>query len=131
MLELLASQQAFVGGQLNLHLDEWGKLTSDPFILMCVSNSNLEFISEPVSWCQRTLPVYQFALPEQRAIDDEIRSFLSKHIEQSHFEPGQIISPICIPPKKESGKFRVILNLQALNEYVAYHEFKMEHYSLP
>ena len=55
LLELLASQPAFVRGQLNLHLDEWGKLTSNPFILMCVSNYNLEFISEPVSSSQRTL----------------------------------------------------------------------------
>ena len=112
-----------MGGQLNLHLHEWGKISSDPFILMCVSNyNNLEFMSEPVSSCQRTSSFYQFSLPEQRAIDDEIRSFLSKHIiEQSHFEPGQIISPIFIRPEKESGKFCVIFNLQALNEYVAYH----------
>ena len=93
---------------------------------MCVSNYNLEFIFEPVSSCQQTLPFYQFSLPEQRAIDDEIRSFLSKHIIDSHFEPGHIISPIFIRPKKESGKFRVIFNLQALNEYVAYHKFKMD-----
>ena len=32
---------------------------------------------------QQTLPFYQFLLPEQRAIDDEIRS-LSKHIIQGH-----------------------------------------------
>ena len=93
---------------------------------MCVSNYNLEFIFEPVSSWQQTLPFYQFSLPEQRAIDDEIRSFLSKHNIDSHFEPGHIISPIFIRPKKESGKFRVIFKLQALNEYVAYHKFKMD-----
>ena len=84
-------------------------------------------LSLPVSSWQRTLPFYQLSLPEQRAIDDEIRSFLSKHIiEKSHFEPGQVISPIFIRPKKESGKFCVIFNLHALNEYVAYHKFKMD-----
>ena len=94
---------------------------------MCVSNYQIEFNSEPVSGWRRTLPVYKFSLAEQIAIDEEVRSLLSKNvIERSQPETGEIISPIFLRPKKESGKFRVIFNLKGLNEYVTYHRFKMD-----
>ena len=41
-------------------------------------------------------------------------------------EPGQIVSPIFLRPKKESGAFRVIFNLKHLNQSVTYREFKMD-----
>ena len=94
---------------------------------MCVSNYNIEFDCTPVLRGQRPLPFYQFSMAEQIAIDAEISSFLSKHIiERSLSEAGEIISPIFIRPKKESGKVRVIFNLKALNECVTYHKFKMD-----
>ena len=40
-------------------------------------------------------------------------------------EPGEVISPIFIRPKKD-GTFRVIFNLKRLNETVFYHHFKMD-----
>ena len=92
---MLASQPAFVGGQISLHVEEWEKLTSDPFILMCVSNYQIEFNSEPVSGWRQTLPVYQFSLAEQIAIDEEVRSLLSKNvIERSQPETGNYFTNI-------------------------------------
>ena len=80
---------------------------------MCVSNYQIEFNSEPVLGWRRTLTVYKFSLAEQIAIDEEVRSLLSKNvIERSQPETGEVISPIFLRPKKESGKFRVNFNLK-------------------
>jgi hypothetical protein len=50
-------------------------------------------------------PEYKFPSAEQQAIDSEIAEFLSKGIiEQSHSEYGEIISPIFLRPRKETGK---------------------------
>ena len=72
-------------------------------------------------------PEYKFSSAEQQAIDSEIVEFLSKRvIEQSHSEYGEIISPIFLRPKKETGKVQVIFNLKHLNEAVTYRKFKMD-----
>ena len=37
-----------MAGQLKFFLNEWTKITSDPYILQCVSSCPLEFYSEPL-----------------------------------------------------------------------------------
>jgi hypothetical protein len=39
---------------------------------------------------------------------------------------GEFISNVFLRPKKEAGKYRMILNLKTLNEFVEYHHFKMD-----
>ena len=96
-------------------------------MLGCVSNCQIEFAYEPSSLRNSFNPAYTFSRPEQQAIDNEIAEFLSKHvIEPTQHEAGEVISPIFIRPKKESGKFRVIFNLKKLNEAVIYRKFKMD-----
>jgi hypothetical protein len=52
---------------------------------------------------------------------------LSKRIiEISQHERNEIVSPIFILPKKETGKYWVISNLKKLNESVVYRKFKMD-----
>ncbi len=75
---LLSAQQGFVGGQTKCYLDNWHKLTSDPFVLMCVSNCQIEFNKIPTSGTRKTMPVYQFSQAEQTVIDNEIEQFLGK-----------------------------------------------------
>ena len=41
-------------------------------------------------------------------------------------EPNEVISTIFARPKKDPKQFRVTFNLKALNQSVAYHNFKME-----
>ena len=41
-------------------------------------------------------------------------------------EPNEVISSIFVKPKKDPKQFRVIFNLKALNQSVAYHNFEME-----
>ena len=68
----------------------------------------------------------QFTAEINKAVDDEIQKLLKKEvIVESAFEPGQVISPIFLRPKKD-GSYRMILNLKALNERVEYKQFQME-----
>ena len=41
-------------------------------------------------------------------------------------EPNGVISTVFVRPKRDPKQFRVIFNLKALNQFVAYHKFKME-----
>jgi hypothetical protein len=112
---------------LKFHVKQWQDITSDPFVLNCVCNCAIEFDFEPMPARHMSNPEYKFSSAEQQAIDSEIAEFLSKRIiEQSHSEYGEIISPIFLRPKKETGKVRVIFNLKHLNEAVTYRKFKMD-----
>ena len=44
---IVDSQGPFVAAQLKFFLNEWTKITSDPYVLQCVSSFPLEFYSEP------------------------------------------------------------------------------------
>ena len=113
--ELLNNQPRFIGGQLKFYLDRWKEITSDPFVLTAVSSCEIEFDHEPTPSRHNFTPEYKFSVGEQQAIDNEITEFLAKNIiELSSPEQGEIISPIFIRPKKESGKVRVIFNLKHL-----------------
>ena len=110
-------------------LAEWQTITSDPFILQCVTNCEIEFdyIPRPSSSICCLHPEHKFSLQEQHAIDVEIGKFLEKQIiELTEAEPEQIVSPIFLTPKKEPGTFRVIFNLKHLNQSVTYRKFKMD-----
>ena len=68
-------------------------------------------------------PHFTFNDKEQGIIDAEIEKFLLQGIiRASVSEPGEIMSPIFITPKKDCSS-RVIFNLKGLNEIVSYHHF--------
>ena len=115
----------FQGGRLAQFVPQWEALTSDPEILQTVKGYQIDFESEPV---QYSVPKeINFSPQEAEAVDSEIQKFLEKGIvKPSTHEPGEFISNIFLRPKKESGSFRVILNLRALNKFVKYEHFKMD-----
>ena len=62
--------------------------------------------------------------------DTEINNLLEKGaIVRSDEEWGQFISTIFIVPKP-GGKFRPVINLRFLNDYIEYNHFKQETFSL-
>ena len=105
-------------------LNEWQNITSDKVILDLVKGYKIEFEEIPH---QTTVPrECKFNLTELEYVRNEIQILLAKKVIQiSTFEPGQFISSIFLRPKK-NGKFRMILNLKYLNEYVYYAHFKMD-----
>ena len=125
-LSVLSNQLPFQAGSAQRCVHEWAKITSDSFILNAVSNCHIEFDHEPDQQINRTRPHSSFSLVEQQIIDNEIAKFLAKGIIRSTvFEPGDIVSPIFVTPKKD-GSHRVIFNLKKLNDSVSYHHFKLD-----
>lgn len=99
-------------------------LTSDNEILSIIQGLQLEFISNPHQ--SRIIRQRKFCDSESLAIDNEIKNLIDKSvIVESQHEDDQFLSPIFLRPKK-NGTYRLICNLQELNENIAYHHFKME-----
>ena len=86
--------------------------------------ATIDFIANPA---QLFVPnQYKFNPLEIKVIDEQIACFLERGIiEKATHSNGEYISNILIRPKKD-GSYRLILNLQQLNESVEYHHFKME-----
>lgn len=113
-------------GQISLFIHKWKELTTDKFILSCVSGYKLPFTAEP----DMIHEPYQkeFSTPENEAIDSCIRNLLTiGAIRYIKSDVGQFLSPIFAVPKP-NGTFRLIINLKSLNEYFEPCHFKMEDY---
>ena len=66
----------FCAGNLAHHVDEWSKITSDPWILESVQGYRLEFQDLPF---QKSLPrPRNFSAEEMSLIDSEIEKLLEK-----------------------------------------------------
>ena len=116
----------FTAGGLKDNLSSWTEITSDPFILDAVAHCHLEFDSLPTPDINNTRSHFSFNVAEQQIIDSEIEKFLGLGIiAYSVSEPGEILSPIFVTPKKD-GTSRVIFNLKNLNNFIVYHHFKMD-----
>ena len=88
----------------------------------------LEFESKPF---QTVIPnEISFNESEIQIIDQEVDDLLKKGaIVGSEWEPDQFISNIFVV-KKPNGKFRPIINLKRLNNFVHYEHFKQEHFKI-
>ena len=114
----------FVAGNISNCLPAWENITSDPYILDIVKGLKIPFIRIPYQVCEPfSIP---FSESETEIIDDQIQKFLSKGIlSVTETEQNEYISNIFVRPKR-NGKFRMILNLRAFNEFVEYERFKMD-----
>lgn len=114
----------FVAGGLANKIREWEKITSDSWILNTILGYKIEFDEIPF---QNKIPVpIKFNEKQTDIIDQEVIDLLNKNaISVSKFEANQFISNIFIVEKK-NGKFRPVINLMKLNEFITYHHFKME-----
>ena len=113
-----------MAGRLKNYVHKWYTITSDQWILDALRGVTIEFIVKPT---QLFVPnQYKFNPLEIKIIDEQIACFLERGIiEKATHSNGEYISNIFIRPKKD-GSYRLILNLQQLNESVEYHHFKME-----
>lgn len=112
-------------GRIKYFHQNWKILSGDPNILEIVSGWKLPMRGRP---CQAREPKeIPMSKAEQKVVDNEIKSMLEKGVIRE-VEPvqGQFLSTIFVRPKKEAGKFRPIINLKRLNQYMPYAHFKME-----
>lgn len=101
------------------------QITSDPYILACVSGYKLEFANNPFQ--QHVPNQIKFSPEEHSAISTELNRLIEiGAVEKCAHEQGEFISNI-FARVKANGKIRVILNLKPLNKFLVYEHFKMEH----
>lgn len=115
--ELLAGRTCF-------HLQNWRKITADPWVLEAVQGYRLELTSLPE---QSHIPSSETDKRSANLIAEEVESMLDKKaiqcIQQDRTEG--FFSRIFLVPKK-GGKFRPVVNLRPLNRCIRYRHFKME-----
>ena len=125
MSEFQNTSYNFVAGKISTRINVWRSITSDERILEFVKGYSIEFVDKPF---QKSIPKQiKFNDVEFQVIDEEIKESLSKGIIElvTQHTDDEYISNIFVRPKK-NGKYRVILNLKHLNNFVEYHHFKME-----
>ncbi|OXU26260.1 hypothetical protein TSAR_007120 [Trichomalopsis sarcophagae] len=113
-----------VVGRLRKFVRSWGDVTSDSFILRCVSGYKIEFCSEVF---QSKLPrERKFSREEVRQLEMAIEALRQKGaIEACRSHERQFISSYFIVPKSD-GSSRFILNLKQLNKFIETPHFKIE-----
>lgn len=110
-----------IAGRLRYFRRVWSNITSDPFILHCISGYNIIF---------HTIPV-QTAKPKHSSVNATLTQAAITELLQlgaiEACEPceGQFLSPYFLV-LKPNGEQRFVLNLKQLNNYVSTQHFKME-----
>lgn len=123
----VSKNNVFTAGRLKFFIQEWEKLTSDPYILNIVHQCELEFKDNilPVQ-NSKSIRNTKVNSKQELVIEAELQKLLKMNaIEETQSEDGEFISPIFVTTKK-NGEYRMILNLKGLNEYIEYHHFKMD-----
>ena len=104
--------------------DMWTRITSDKFIIDVVTHGlRIKFEDIPTSNVPHLYPKPAAELP---ILSAELQRLREKGvIVPTEREAGDFFSNIFLTPKS-GGKFRLILNLKQLNQYVTADHFKME-----
>ena len=115
---------SFYGGRIADFYDRWRELTSDPEILQTVQGLRItinDVLPESNNF------QYPLKKSEELFVASDIERLLRKNIIAiSHYELGQLISPIFTRPKSDGKGSRLILNLKKLNQISDYKHFKMD-----
>ena len=116
------NQYGFTGVQVPNFVSKWMELTSDPQILDITSHCHIEFGEIPTQkrWSAVTNLEDKFSDQEKATIEAQIAEFLNKGVViYSESQVGQILLPIILRPNSD-GTYRLIFNLNALNDSVAW-----------
>ncbi len=113
----------FLAGQVKDHISHWETITKDPVILNAIQHYNIEE-KPPQQTCKPGNII--FSISDKNVINSEIAKLLKKGvIEPAKYTVDSYVSNVFVRPKKD-GTHRMILNLKALNMFVAYYHFKMD-----
>ena len=112
----------FIPGGTKFHVNEWLKITHDPFIINAIKGTKIEL----TLFLKTKLNQESFVGQKQTLNTDNLVQELLKKgiIEECSDDPDQVISNIFIRPKP-NGKYRLILDLSEMNKNVTYKHFKM------
>jgi hypothetical protein len=115
-------------GKLRFNVKNWMKFTNDSWILGVVTGYKIDFDQQP----------YQNKIPQQIPFQGEQWNIVNQEVETliqkgaiivTEHEQGEFISNLFIVPK-QNGKFRPVINLKFLNQFVSYNHFKQETFNI-
>ena len=109
-------------GKLQYFIEPWMQLTQDHWILDTVRGYQIPFSKLPPN---KQIPAFTFTEAESKLITVEVGELLHKQAISQAVSDDGFISNIFLVPKGK-GKWRLILNLKALNLYTEHQHFKME-----
>ena len=107
-------------GKLQYFLDPWKQLTQDSWILDTVRGYQIPFRELPPS---RQIPAFTFTETESKLISAEVGELLHKQAISRTVSDDGFISNIFLVSKGRD-KWRLILNLKALNLYTEHRTSK-------
>ena len=111
-------------GRLSFCLENWKRITSDPWIWQVVKGYPLELIATPQQ--DRPPRPIEFAGDLSKVILEEIHELEQKSaVQKVTPRPDQFVSQIFLVSKKDGGQ-RPVVNLKPLNQFMAKFKFKME-----
>lgn len=114
------------GGNIANCIEQWEKLTTDPWILQIVRGLRLPFWGDPIQ--NREPRPFNLSDSQKSVFQTAVDELLEKRvIEESVEEELQFISNIFIRPKP-NGKVRLILDLTELNKFLILQHFKLENF---
>ena len=113
-----------LAGKITNSVSNWSKLTNDKGILQIVKGLKIQFLERP---SQNQLQTeIKMSQEEKKLVDIEVQELLRKGtITPARASKDQFVSNIFLRPKKD-GRFRPIINLKKLNQFIPYSHFKME-----
>jgi uncharacterized protein YqgQ len=115
----------FEAGRISDCAKKWAEITSDWVILQAVRGFHINFPEVPTQ--ERPARELKYSQAEREFMKKEIQELLNKGvIQQVEHVEGEYISNVFLREKKDKGKFRMILNLKKLNEYIPKQKFKMD-----
>ena len=112
-----------VGGRLAHFLPNWERISSDKWILGAVTGYKLELTATPH---QTHKPVTHMERDKEEAMSRQVKELQDKGaiVPVPDSEEG-FVSLVFLVPKSD-GSWRTMINLRALNRFVAAPHFKME-----
>ena len=108
-------------GKLKYFVQAWKRLTQDPWILETIQGYRIPFREQPPI---KQIPSFVFSEKERTALSAEIQKLLEEAISPAEAADGFVSNGFLVPKKED--KWRLILNLKALNTYTVCEHFKME-----
>ena len=109
----------------SLFTENWRKSSGDPNILEIVQGWKLSLIKKTHQI--REPKGNNMSETERLILEREVTSMLKKGaIKEVTSQKHQFLSTIFVRPKKEKNKYRPIINLKQLNQYLPYNHFKKE-----
>ena len=122
----IARKEAFllVGGRIAHFIDNWEKISSDPWVREAVCGHKLELRATPRQLCRPRLG--EMDTTKAQILTKEVDNLVAKGaVTECVDDGGGFVSPLFLVPKSD-GSWRPVINLRDLNLYVAASHFKME-----